>query len=62
MWSYRPQIDANEKPEVHISVLWNAVKNEKEYLFSLKEKNIVDVFLGYGSNVDTIGIEVHIHL
>ncbi len=30
----------------------------KEYLRSLKNVASVDVFLGYGSNVDTAGVEI----
>ena len=43
---------------MHIDALWAAVKPHVAFLRSLKDDGIVDVFLGYRSNIDWAGVDV----
>ena len=55
---YEVQVHKKNDLDKHIQSLWAIIKPHKEFLLSLKEKHIVDVFCGYSSNCDHAGFEV----
>lgn len=58
MWSFKAPVNKSEQLHVHIDVLWNTFRDQKEYLLQLKQALTVDVFLSYTSNCDHAGVEV----
>jgi hypothetical protein len=58
MWSYSPDVREEEPLETHINALWNAIRDKRDYLRSLKDTLTVNVFLGYQSNNDMAGFEI----
>jgi Domain of unknown function (DUF4279) len=58
MWSYSPPIAEKQPLEEHINALWEQIRPSRDYLLSLKKSAVVDVFLGYRSNIDQAGVEV----
>lgn len=57
-WHFQPPLPETEPLERHIDALWSVVKPHVSYLKSLKEQYKVDVFCGYRSNCDHVGIQV----
>lgn len=57
-WHYQPNIPESEHLDVHINALWSAIKPHRDFIKSLKQDAMVDVFLGYRSNCDHAGLEV----
>ena len=57
-WHFEPSLPETEPLERHIEELWHVVRPAVDYLKSLKQRFIVNVFCGYRSNCDTAGFEV----
>jgi Domain of unknown function (DUF4279) len=58
MWAYKAPIEETEHLAIHLKVLWEAIRPQKEYLKQLKERFWVDVFCGFRTNCQVTGIEV----
>ncbi|MBO0699708.1 MAG: DUF4279 domain-containing protein [Zavarzinella sp.] len=58
MWMYGPTVAETEQLHVHIDALWSAIRPHRDYLLELKKQLTVDVFLSYGSNCCSAGVEI----
>jgi hypothetical protein len=58
MWSYKPPVPEERPLEAHIDALWADIQHATAYLRALKHSAMVDVFLGYRSNIDHAGVSV----
>lgn len=58
IWILESGLSEEECLENHLLALWRVIKPHKDYLKSLKEKAIVDIFCGYRSSSHTAGLEV----
>ena len=58
MWSYTPSVPEDRPLSEHIDALWSQIRHAEAFLLGLKGVAIVDVVLGYRSNLDHAGVEV----
>lgn len=57
-WHFQPALPEVAPFAQHIEALWEVLKPHVHYLKSLKQQYKIDVFCGYRSNCDHVGIEV----
>jgi hypothetical protein len=57
-WHFQPTIPETEPLGRHLDALWVVVAPQLDYLKSLKQRYMLNVFCGYRSNCDTAGFEV----
>ncbi|MGE0326668.1 MAG: DUF4279 domain-containing protein [Polyangiaceae bacterium] len=59
VWLYRVPVDELRGMQVHMDAAWALLSPKMEYLRALKQRAKVEVLLGYSSNVDHGGFNIH---